>query len=388
VRADAGKHAGDASLPCGVEGLRVARPRRSVVRGQAIDGRLASWQDLAGEQSWGDLLVGNGLSSHIWPGFGYAPLYARACEDGILVGSDRALFTASATENFESVLGAVAVSIRTLQALGDPAAERLRTRYLRIQATLGMAVRAVHMPLSVLPAGTRALLRRTLRDYQCVFTTSYDLLLYWCAGHGAGFDGFTDFFFCNGRLQFDPAKTTVDPGVTRLLYLHGALHLLIDADGVIRKRRSRGASLLAQFGHQHETETLTRPLLVAEGLAHEKARIIYDNAYLSFALEQPRRSRRALVFGLSLRDEDAHIVNALNHCPRRSIAVAMRAHPPRQIRHRQARVRQLLDTDRLYFFDASTHPVTRPSHHDAAHARRPDRARSAPGDTKRRPRNG
>lgn len=75
----------------------------------------------------------------------------------------------------------------------------------------------------------------------------------WSAGYGASFDGFTDFFFCNERLQFDPAKTTVEPGVTRLLYLHGALHLLIDDHGVICKRRSRGASLLAQFGHQHET---------------------------------------------------------------------------------------------------------------------------------------
>jgi len=226
-----------------------------------MDGRLACWQDLAREQSWGDLLVGNGLSSHIWPGFGYASLYARACEDDTLAGGDRALFKASATENFESVLGTLAVSIRTLQALGDPAAARLRTRYLRIQATLGMAVRAVHMPLRALPARTRALLRATLRDYECVFTTSYDLLLYWCAGYGASFDGFTDFFFCNERLEFDPAKITVDPGVTRLLYLHGALHLLIDTDGVICKRRSRGASLLAQFGHQHAAETLTRPLL-------------------------------------------------------------------------------------------------------------------------------
>ncbi len=256
------------------------------------------------------------------------------------------------------MLGAVAVSIRTLQALGDPAAARLRTRYLRIQATLGMAVRAVHMPLSALPARTRALLRATLRDYQCVFTTSYDLLLYWSAGYGASFDGFTDFFFCNEHLEFDPARTTVEPDTTRLLYLHGALHLLIDADGVTCKRRSRGASLLAQFCHQHETQTLTRPLLVAEGAAQEKARIIHNNAYLSFALEQLRQSRRALViFGLSLRDEDAHLVSALNNCPNRSIAVAIRPHPPRQIRHRQARVRQLLDTDRLYFFDASTHPL-------------------------------
>lgn len=174
--------------------------------GHTVDGCLALWQELENEEEWCDLLLGNGLSSHIWPGFAYSSLYAQACLTGLLRNSERELFDAGATENFESVLGALAISIRTLDTLREPAAERLRSRYLRIQRALGAAVRQVHVPLSVLPSSTRRAVRSTLRQYRWVFTTSYDLMLYWCAGYGESFDGFADFFFCNDRLEFDPRK--------------------------------------------------------------------------------------------------------------------------------------------------------------------------------------
>lgn len=330
--------------------------------GHAVDGRLALWQELKREQAWRDLLVGNGLSSHIWPAFAYRSLYAQACEAGLLGSSDRMLFAAGATENFEGVLGALAVSIRTLDALAEPAVERLRMRHLRIQQALGAAVMGVHVPLSALPASTRAAVRATLRDYRWVFTTSYDLVLYWCAGYGESFDGFADFFFCNERLEFDPAKTVVERDATRLVYLHGALHLLVDAMGVARKRRSRDATLLEQFRKPASTDPLTRPLLVAEGSAREKARAIRANDYLSFGQQQLRHRQGGLViFGLSLREEDAHLARALNCQPQCPIAVGMRPHAREENRRRQARVRQLLDAEELYFFDSRTHPLGDPA---------------------------
>jgi hypothetical protein len=350
------------SVPRGLDrigrGVRAGR-RRS--RGQdVVDGRLASWQDTKDVQEWSDLLLGNGLSSHIWPSFAYRSLYAQACQAGILGGVERKLFEASATENFERVLGALAVSIRTLETLREPAAERLREHYLRIQGALGAAVRQVHVAFSELPASTRSAVRLTLRDYRWVFTTSYDLVLYWCAGYGS-FDGFTDFFFCNERLAFDRTKTAVERDTTRLIYLHGALHLLVDGNGVARKRRSHGATLLEQFATPKDTDPLTRPLLVAEGTAQEKTRTIQENDYLSFGLAKLRASQHGLViFGLSLRDEDAHLTSALNSL-KRPIAVAIRPRTKNDNRRRQAHIRELLDTDQIYFFDSSTHPLGSPT---------------------------
>lgn len=193
-----------------------------------------------------------------------------------------------------------------------------------------------------------------------MFTTSYDLMLYWCAGYET-FGGFADLFCCNGRLEFDREKTVVPHGDTGLLYLHGALHLLTSQDGVARKRRSTGACLLEQFGTPDRHNPLARPLLVAEGSAGEKARIIQGSAYLSFALDCLSHHRGALVvFGLGLRDQDAHLARALNARPRRPIAVALRPGEKGRSRSRQARLRQILDTDALYFFDATTHPLGSP----------------------------
>jgi Domain of unknown function (DUF4917) len=326
--------------------------------GHVIDGQLASWPEVAALEDWRDLLLGNGLSSHIWPGFAYDSLYEHACKANVLNRSDRKLFETNPTINFESVLAGLATTIQTLETLKESAAGRLRTRYLRVQQALGAAVRDVHIALSDLPVETREIVRDTLRDYRWVFTTSYDLVLYWCAGYGDSFEGFVDYFFCNGRLEFHPENTKIKGELTQLAYLHGALHLLVDEKGVTRKRRSSAASLLAQFGSPDHDDPLARPLLIAEGKASEKVRIIKDNEYLSFALDRLSRGQRGLVvFGLSLRDEDGHLVSALNARPKRPVAVGLRPRTKTENRRRQAHVRKILDADELYFFDATTHPL-------------------------------
>lgn len=322
------------------------------------DGQLASWEEVVDAHDWADLLLGNGLSSHIWPNFRYGSLFERACASRVLTATDRRLFDKTGgTVNFETALAALAVTMRTLEALEEPGTERLRARYLRIQKALGAAVRDVH-DLSQL---TRETVQETLREHRWVFTTSYDLVLYWCAGY-EDFRGFTDYFFCGDRLEFHPENTMVRDGVTRLVYLHGALHLLVNEKGVTRKRRSRDSTLLEQFGTADPDDPLSRPLLVAEGTAGEKARIIQDNEYLSFGLNRLRNTKLGLViFGLSLRDEDAHLVKALNHRTERPIAVGLRPYSPSRNRRRQANIRKLLDAEQLYFFDATTHPLGAPA---------------------------
>jgi hypothetical protein len=187
-------------------------------------------------------------------------------------------------------------------------------------------------------------------------------VLYWCAGYGESFDGFADLFFCNDRLEFNPARSALERDSTGLVYLHGALHLLVDRNGVARKRRSRASTLLAQFGEPDATDPLTRPLLVAEGSASEKSRIINENDYLSFGLNQLRRGRCGLVvFGLGLREEDAHLLSALNFSAKRPIAVGIRPGARTENRRRQARIRALIDAEELFFFDSSTHPLGDPA---------------------------
>jgi hypothetical protein len=62
-----------------------------------------------------------------------------------LTDQDRALFDSVPTQNFELVLGELSSAIRVLDALGKDTGGLL-ARYRSIQAALGAAVRAVHVP--------------------------------------------------------------------------------------------------------------------------------------------------------------------------------------------------------------------------------------------------
>jgi hypothetical protein len=318
--------------------------------GHAIDGQLARWEAVADAHPWRNLLVGNGLSAHVWPAFAYTSLFERAT----LTKKDRALFEARGTENFELVLSALATAIEVLDALGRPV-KALEKRYESVQGALGRAVRDVHVPMAEVGPDRRARLAAVLREHRYVFTTSYDLLLYWAAA--TDFSGFADFFWgVDGT--FDPARTRLKPGAdpTRLVYLHGALHLTVDGEGVTAKRRSGERSLLEQF----DDPPPRRPLLVTEGSSADKLKVIVNNPYLTFALTRLRRQKPPLVvFGHALGPQDQHLVEALNVQPERPIAVGMLPGDVRDVRNRQAAVRGALAAHELYFYDATTHPLAR-----------------------------
>jgi hypothetical protein len=324
--------------------------------GHAIDGQLAGWDEVAGVHPWRNLLAGNGLSRQVWPAFAYTSLYERACATGALTKKDRALFEARGTENFELVLSALATSIETLAALGRPTAA-LEKRYASVQGALGSAVRDVHAPMAEVPPARRRALREALLAYRYVFTTSYDLLLYWAAAAVPDFAGFADFFWSGGRTAFDPGRTRAPPGdPTRIVYLHGALHLVVDGDGVTAKRRSGAQTLLEQVTDAPPL----RPLLITEGSSADKLKVIVNNEYLAFALTRLRRQKPPLVvFGHALGPQDAHLVDALNVQPDRPVAVGLLPGPEAEVRARQGELRGVLAAHDLYFYDATTHPLGR-----------------------------
>ena len=141
---------------------------------------------------------------------------------------------------------------------------------------------------------------RTIRDdllrYEYVFTTSYDLIIYWAMG--AGPDGWflplVDLFKGQG-LRFDPTNADPTQGQVPVYFLHGALHLVVGGDGVTWKLRSQLAeTVLDQFGEPIEGDPQARPLLVTEGSSRDKLRAIEGNDYLRHVLERLRVARRAM----------------------------------------------------------------------------------------------
>lgn len=331
---------------------------------QPDDGSLLSWDEVpweeaaAGYDGWPGLLLGNGLSRGVSEEFAYDSLFEKAPRKGkwALTDEDCGLFEVLETRNFERVLADLAAAIRMAEALGENTAPYLE-RYKSVQEALGGAVRAVHPEHREVPAHVLEEIGRLLQRHECVFTTSYDLIVYWAMA-AVGFGGLCDCFW--DGVSFDSNESGPRGDLTPLYFLHGALHLVAMGSGRTRKRRNTMLNLLDQYGRPLDGDDQARPLFVTEGSARHKLAAIEENAYLSAALRRLRGFQGPLVvFGSRLSEEDRHLVDAINHHPDRPVAVSI--HPEgksrTEIRSTKRLLGSRLHTERLYCFDATTHPL-------------------------------
>lgn len=334
--------------------------------GHPIDGSLASWEEVvAARDDWAALLLGNGLSRNVWADFAYPSLFDKARRNdglGNLAATDQRLFTALETKNFERVLAELAAAIRMAEAL-DQDPQPFIERYQAIQVALGSAVKAVHASYTRLPAGALEGIGKILQEQEFVFTTSYDLIVYW-AMHAVGYQGLCDCFWCE-KSSFDPANADVPVRRTPVYFLHGALHLVVMGSGLTRKLVHRNLrTILDQFGRPLDGDSQARPLLITEGSSQHKLQAIEGNDYLAHALDQLGKCDLPLVvFGSELSEQDQHLVEAVNRNPGRPVAVSIHGvdRKPQEILAAKAEIRAALAADPLFFFDAGTHPLGSPA---------------------------
>lgn len=322
-----------------------------------VDGTLLNWADVEPREEWGILLLGNGLSINVWPRFAYRSLFDYARTGGGLTASDLALF--QNTPNFERVLGDLGTAIRVAETIGT-STTRFYERYRRIQRALGHAIRQVHLNRTAVSDDALAAIRTELLNYEWIFTTSYDLIVYWAMGRGPNgrYEPFMDHFRWRNRCEFDPDRAEVPAGKIPVYFLHGALHLVVGGTGATWKLTRNFQTLLDQFGQPIPGDPHARPLLVTEGSATEKLAIIQSNDYLRHGLTRLReRDLPLVVFGSSLSAQDDHLVDAINEHPERPVAVSMYPRTTRENATVQADIFGRLQTDNLLFFDSTTHPL-------------------------------
>ncbi|MEZ5077719.1 MAG: DUF4917 family protein [Solirubrobacterales bacterium] len=321
------------------------------------DGTLLDWREIADAYPWDTLLLGNGLSINVWEPFGYGKLYDRA-KIGGLSSQDRKLF--AHTPNFERVLADLLTAIRVNRAYGR-GVRILHERYRSIQLAFVQAVREVHLNRSKVPEETRMAINAEMRRFEWVFTTSYDLIVYWAMAAG-GFEPFMDHFRYGGRCEFDPDRARVPGNRIPVYFLHGALHLVTGASGATWKLRLTGLErILDQFGEPIAGDPEARPLLVTEGSAADKMFAIEENAYLSHALKRLRRRYLpVVVFGSSLSEQDSHLTEALSEHPERPVAISMLPGPRQGLHAEQVDICGRLEAEPVLFYDATTHPLGRP----------------------------
>ncbi|USQ96759.1 DUF4917 family protein [Caulobacter sp. RL271] len=257
------------------------------------------------------LLLGNGFSISAWSDFRYDAL------QGKIVGeSDRidALFDSFQTADFERVARALREAQRVLEVHEGAEAliKIIENDHHDLRRLLVSAIAGTHPAAPselgdlfdccasflghfVGKARGKALLGN-------VFSTNYDLLLYWALMRGKDVLEANDGFLGGRPLTWAPGREQ------RIFYLHGALHLF-EAEGVTQKLAVPDR-LIDAIGGRIEKQDV--PLFISEGSSHEKRVRIEESRYLKAAsdclgeaCDDPEAS--LFIFGHSLRAEDAHI---------------------------------------------------------------------------------
>jgi hypothetical protein len=325
---------------------------------------LASWDEVEEYAEWTGLLVGNGASVAIWPDFRYGSLY-EISTGGIshpLADADIDLFDAFETRNFEHVLASLKTAGMVASALDLDGGDVMEERYESIQRALFEAVHAMHVSWEDVATRTIPALRGILRDYAYVYSTNYDLLLYW-ASMDRGGSGFLDYFWGSGGTfdVFDTEIWATRELWTRVFFIHGGIHLRRLRDGGTRKLVAADGSLLAQFESGWEGDE--SPLLVSEGDSADKMASILSSDYLTFAHRSFSEHQGGLVvFGHSMSEQDDHLVIPMRSWRDQPVAVSIRPNDDgeriiQQKDHIRSRLSPMRD---VVFFDSTTHPLGDP----------------------------
>lgn len=275
---------------------------------------LHDWSEIDWEFTGSDsaLLVGNGASRAVWSKFDYSSLFNDASSQpaGFAL-DDLAVFASLNTTSFEQVLTALRAAFMVMRNLDKPAATRARGCYTSIREQLFLAVNRVHVEWDTCDAwNVLQSIGVALHEYGRVFSTNYDLLVYWSAMSAMtspGNRGWFNDFFTYSVFTLDGA-VMARPG-TRVLYLHGALHLYKTPDGETKKLRyENGMPILSHLRRLGSGV----PLFVAEGDATDKVRSIRSSDYLSFCLEQYDLFRGPVtIFGQRIAESDRHLLKPL-----------------------------------------------------------------------------
>lgn len=257
------------------------------------------------EQKRRHLLLGNGFSISAHSGFGYHRLYDEATRYDAGLSK---LFRGQEPD-FEKAL-----------ALAENDAELAHIR----SAFIASLVR-IHPKIKFLTPEAREICGAFLEPFAgritrerhpgSVFTTNYDLMLYWVlmANHSRLnlYDGFDNFGLWD--------ETRVHK--SSIFYLHGALHHFESQVGRVRIQKEQrkllwreGASLILQV--RDNVERGFFPVFVSEGDAAAKRQRIRNNRYLRIAGRHFRRlcaepGTAIFTFGHSLAEVDAHITDMI-----------------------------------------------------------------------------
>lgn len=259
------------------------------------------------------ILLGNGFSIAVHPEFAYGRLLDEA-KFGPPVRDERIrqVFDSLGTADFELVVRQLEATAGLLE-LYDPNSNSV-SKLLRDRRAVGRAladaIAKIHPDrLGDVGEGRLGRCYDFLKQFDYVFTTNYDILLYWVKlqKHEGRFD--------DGFRRPDDDLVHVPREEQDIFWLHGAFHLreVLLAGGIsdtVKEEWRDGIPLVDRL--REDLEDGRMPLIVMEGTWEQKQRKVNSSLYLSDCLRRLRELEGSLfTYGSALSENDAHILAAI-----------------------------------------------------------------------------
>lgn len=282
--------------------------------------------ELARKRRPAHLLLGNGFSmSYDKDIFSYNALYdfISSLNDPVL----SKLFSVIETKNFELIMQQLGTFSALLEAFQSD--EQLQTEInsaiVKLKQSLLDSIHALHpehvfmVPDEKSQACAKFLARFLLSGGQ-IYTTNYDLLLYWVlmrqdiqnAGDGFGRELVNPREAAEGEdAEWSELTWGINKDSQNIFYLHGALQLFDTGTEVIKEQYTGERYILENISSRLDEGEY--PIFVTAGNGNEKLAHIRHNRYLSDCYDNLCDLDGSLVtFGFSFGEFDDHIIDAIN----------------------------------------------------------------------------
>lgn len=268
------------------------------------------------------LLIGNGFSQACRKNiFSYGSLLEKA-NLSELMPSAKIAFEKLKTENFEVVIKSLkeASSLVKLYSNDQKASIDMKNDSDKLKEILVDTIAKNH-PLDPndLEESEFIFCRNFLRNFDAIYTTNYDLLLYWSLMHEDSETAKEMKIKCDDGFRHSEDQETSDyvtweienSDGQNIFYLHGALHLF-ESDTELQKYTwSRtGIKLIDQIRAALTNDYY--PVIVAEGTSSQKMSRTMKSAYLQRGLKSLASCTGSLfIFGMALHENDNHILKSI-----------------------------------------------------------------------------
>lgn len=272
------------------------------------------------------LLLGNGFSmaydSEI---FSYNALHDFIQQvDNELLSK---LFDIVKTKNFELIMQQLDNFEALIHAFGTDEELRIKVKAASeaLKESLLEAIKSLHPEhVFTIPQhkndACASFLNRFLSTTGHIFTTNYDLLLYWVLMRNpylSSIDGFgrerenPDEVVPVDDIQYSELRWGKYKDTQGIYYLHGTLPIFDTGVDIIKEEYTTEHYLLENISHRIDEKQY--PIFVTAGNGREKLEHIMHNRYLSFCYEHFSSIDGSLVtFGFNFGSYDDHIIDALN----------------------------------------------------------------------------